>query len=64
MNWTTDKPTRPGWYWFQPGVDSPVGRATILDVMQSLHTRLPEGGGIHHIRNLSGRWAGPIEEPT
>ena len=62
MNWTTDPPTQPGAYWFQPET---VGRALLVEV------RLTEGQltvwwpKTHQpVGNVNGRWRGPIPPST
>lgn len=66
MKWTTDKPTDPGWYWFQhwytgepliAWIDYPIllsgdGQPPLLKA---------NGKYIEDISN--GKWAGPIPEP-
>lgn len=69
MIWTTDKPTRPGWYWWRnPELHY---RAQVCRVS---HARAPHDGealGVAYTDGerytladmVGGEWAGPILEP-
>ncbi len=76
--WTNEKPTVPGWYWYQPpdGAD-PDGASVLM-----IYVREPiagSGGLIAHefeftgntfkmehnrVKHYNGRWAGPIRHPN
>ena len=66
-NWTKDKPSRTGFYWFRE-LTSPGGlppTATIVEVVitdQSFVVKLGEDGD-KDLENLVGEWIGPIEIP-
>ena len=65
MNWTTEKPTKPGWYWRRLSSD---GHAHLVEVTR-------EGSGVVQTHppaqlveagrsvDTSGEWAGPVEMP-
>jgi hypothetical protein len=56
MKWTTDRPTKPGWYWYRP-----KGGKTrhILQVRGDLTVH-----GINtyadHVDECDGKWQGPL----
>jgi hypothetical protein len=63
MNWTKEKPTAEGWYWYLAaypliyyvGINKEYNRAEVFT-----------GGLLHgttHAESLSGEWYGPIEVP-
>ena len=67
MKWTSEKPTKPGWYWYME-----FGRSYVLRLYE---VQLPElatpskplyaasgyfGGAVD---DMHGQWAGPLEEP-
>ena len=69
VNWTTDKPTKPGWYWYKSQRD----RMQIVDLIewnnglrvigiaegmysQLVTHRFPYGP--------DAEWAGPLDSPT
>ena len=69
MNWTTDKPTRPGWYWYKSKRDRMQivdliewnNGLRIIGIAQSMYSHLvthefPYGP--------EAEWAGPLESPT
>ena len=61
MNWTQDKPTQEGWYWFH--MDTGDRRTVIVyvisaDRMVAIGTER-EGNPAHQ----KGTWFGPIEPP-
>jgi hypothetical protein len=68
LSWTTEKPSKPGWYWFRFGpIDEPV--------MFCIFVRAGTRGGelwVRHVLPLisekpvsyyDGQWAGPLEPP-
>ena len=65
MNWTTERPTKPGYYWWRLGSD---GHAHLIEVtidgngvLQSHPpAQLIEAG---RLVDTSGEWAGPVEHP-
>ena len=72
MTWTTERPTEPGWYWFEVGNDSPARmtrniRAIVLVGEDPLYTpprlRVQFPQGTFHVGRMGGRWAGPIPQP-
>lgn len=57
MIWTTDKPTKPGEYWYRDG-----STAAIVCVDFDTSVRWFSGRrGV--LSDLKGQWAGPIPEP-
>jgi hypothetical protein len=62
LTWTTDKPTEPGWYWFQ---DSWVGPyiVWIYWADSSKKDLIAHGREDYSVSVRYGQWAGPIPEP-
>ena len=54
MVWTTEKPTKPGWYWRRVGIDVIVTYVDSDDLFRGLQRSGFDTGG---------EWAGPIPEP-
>jgi len=60
LNWTTEKPTRPGFYWMKSeGLRSRVIEITLDEHHGLYQTGLPLTDIPEHDRT----WAGPPEEP-
>ncbi len=77
LTWTKDRPTSPGWYWFEADQSTAPelregGRSVclVLDHQGELYARLGPTSdrkcrnGWHRPSDLGGQWAGPIPEPT
>jgi len=60
MRWTTEKPTKPGWYWFEDAL-TPLRIVHLRQGEDDLHV---EGALISRVLFWCGKWAGPIEPPT
>ena len=62
MTWTTDKPSKPGFYWYQP----PGMRARVVEVQSDArHTLFVVHTGMR-LMDLpldEIEWAGPLEAP-
>jgi len=57
LTWTTDKPTKPGWYWYRPYRDGQhVEVCRVYEIEIDYWTTIipPQTGG---------EWAGPLEPP-
>ena len=61
--WSTEPPTKPGWYWWAPSDEFTHGvgicevSASLFDgALYTRHTNIRAGG-------YYGRWAGPIALP-
>jgi hypothetical protein len=61
MIWTNEKPTKAGWYWYNP-------RLTFIEVYELFDSEQglcwyvdKDGGGL--IKDMRGRWAGPLDPP-
>ena len=63
LTWTTDKPTKPGWYWYKAW-DT---RARVVEVVESdLRRRLAVARTealVDELEEDKYLWAGPLEEP-
>lgn len=62
MKWTSEKPTKPGYYWQL----NESGDAQVLRVYQSAAGRLFAASFADWetpVSRLDGQWAGPLEEP-
>ena len=62
MTWTTEKPTKPGWYWYR----GECGGHTV----KVIHYIDDDGDGPYlatsedlNLTDLDGEWAGPVEPP-
>ena len=62
MNWTTDKPTKPGWYWYRGECDGHTVKVIhfIDDDGDGPYLATSEDVALH---DLDGEWAGPVEPP-
>jgi len=73
LNWTAQKPSKPGWYWMlnpseEPGLPTIVqinsdwksGRSLVLVPTSSTEA----SGRVLDLRELDALWAGPIELPA
>ena len=63
MIWTTDKPTRPGWWWYRSHQD---GIAFVLRVTKGYRIGLVTvfDGHLRKVETMEGHWSdGPIPEP-
>lgn len=69
---TSEKPTAVGWYWFRANATTPawlaakpVGIVQILgfDLRPSEPDVVCLHGAHHHLADVDGDWAGPIEMP-
>ena len=58
--WSTNKPARPGWYWFRGLAHEADPFIVLID--QAGEFQWPDGG-FQEVTLAHGEWAGPIEEP-
>ncbi len=62
MNWTTQKPTMSGWYWWRD-----IGLSTGVIVQVDTETGTVSSSGTDEYRLLkeivSGEWFGPLDRP-
>ena len=63
MNWTTDKPTKPGWYWWRQDRVAKMCRVWEWWDKKELYVRF-EGADSEPVIALGGEWAGPLEPPA
>ena len=70
MKWTTEKPTKPGWYWDRGRglrhkmlllVDEPLRQSMAEGYDPTKLIREHEEGWEEPIEEDSGEWAGPLE---
>lgn len=63
MKWTTEKPTREGWYWYRPFPDIDPSMAHIVDAYSDglfVHGQSVAG----YLKDLEGQWSdAPIPQP-
>lgn len=70
MKWTTDKPTKPGWYFIRfdaPGSTEPIVRELIpSDEPDLSYWNEPVHGNVDYLVDdpINTSYAGPIEEPS
>lgn len=72
LTWTTELPTKPGWYWFEGVSVCEIGPELLekqvpLQVVRvigddDLAVRVDHGYA-GAIEDFSGQWAGPLEPP-
>jgi hypothetical protein len=62
LNWTTKKPTKPGWYWYRGECKG--------NIVKVIHYIDDDGDGPYLatsedlvLTDLDGEWAGPVEPP-
>ena len=65
LRWTTDKPTRPGWYWYREGEGPEIYWvfAAPFNGQVRMYAGHKDEGGIW-IDSWRGDWAGPLEPPA
>ena len=72
MTWTTDKPTKEGWYWYREKMIEPECVLVFEGIYESadgwterrmMCRSIDEGDDSTSVKHLSGEWAGPIEVP-
>ena len=63
MKWTSEKPTKPGWYWYRGETDL---NELIIWVSSDLRVVYPASLNFKSfaVDEVPGQWAGPIEPPT
>ena len=68
MNWTNEKPTVPGWYWWrQLAVDHPGVIVSVSFINGGMHLSFVAEYGTYvysEIGREESQFAGPIPEPT
>ena len=60
MIWTSEKPTRPGWYWWRSPMYAPSPQRIELNGPDEPYCATMEEDNLDE---LGGEWAGPILEP-
>jgi hypothetical protein len=64
MNWTTEKPTAPGWYWYR---DQDGRNAEFIKVFvgsENVNAYFPSEDTYCGADMLTGQFSGPILPPT
>ena len=63
MIWTSDKPSKPGFYWYQ----TPGQRARVVEVVRDSQLKwlyiTQTGAVVDELREGDYRWAGPLVQP-
>jgi len=67
MNWTTDKPTKPGWYWYK-GEDHDMFHADGIAIVEVIKEEdwlvcRHSNSDNEWIEDSQAQWAGPLEMP-
>lgn len=60
---TTEKPTKPGWYWFRTNTENP----TMVEVVKYKNVCMvlePDDDKGVEVLLYDGEWAGPLEPPV
>jgi len=65
MTWTTEKPTRTGWYWYRPTPDAEPYPVKIFDAnllyVWPINDKVTEKENVTlRLADCSGEWAGPL----
>lgn len=63
MNWTNERPTAAGWYWWRALEHEDAKPCRLLDGGDLLYFNAKETWCRCPIRHLAGQFAGPIPEP-
>ena len=68
MNWTTTKPTKPGWYWHKgedPDREFHAGGLAIVEVIKEEDWLVcrHSNGESEWIEDSQAQWAGPLDAP-
>jgi hypothetical protein len=61
--WTTDTPTKPGWYWSQMRAGRPHVIELVPDIDSGLLTVAQTGAYVRDLEAENHRWAGPLLPP-
>ena len=63
MNWSRDKPPKPGWYWYRRDeAQSPV--LMRVEGSGKKTTAVSPDGRWESVFNMAGEWSGPLEPPS
>jgi len=67
MNWTTDKPTKPGWYWYKKE-DHDMFHADGIAIVEVIKEEdwlvcRHSNSDNEWIEDSQAQWAGPLETP-
>ncbi|WP_447978760.1 hypothetical protein [Candidatus Nitrospira bockiana] len=60
LQWSTDKPATPGWYWHRGTYHDPC--PIVVEVDQAGYFQWPDGS-FDDVHVTGGEWAGPIDPP-
>ena len=63
MNWTNEKPTKKGWYWWRKNKVAVICRIWEWWDKQELYASF-EGSSSAPVNTLDGEWAGPVDPPA
>jgi hypothetical protein len=66
LTWISEKPTKPGWYWYRAQVQPPrLESLQVVLIEQYLGDRLLMSliGSDERLPIPHGQWAGPLEPP-
>lgn len=67
MTWTTEKPTRPGWYWWRDLPEYDVRMLYVVKQDHELFAYYVDNMDLHLWTStkagLIGEWAGPLAPP-
>lgn len=61
MRWTSEKPSKPGWYWWRNMQSDPPEPPQPVEIYWVNHLVY---GPMLHVSRFEGEWAGPIELPV
>lgn len=63
LHWSKNKPTTPGWYWYQK---LPMFTKDVVQVMVHKGVLYVDWGNDFQelVKEMDSEWAGPLEPPT
>ncbi len=65
MRWTKEKPTTPGWYWYQGGMDEVEPSIAYVAMINGRLKAMFIDCTTHAVGCLSGQWSSePVTPPT
>jgi hypothetical protein len=61
MNWTTDKPTKPGWYWYRTSEEDKTLYMVNVRELGGHINAIWSDGRSERVIDMPGEWQGPLE---
>jgi len=67
LTWTSEKPTRPGWYWYRVQVHPEhigITQVVLIEQYRDWELLMSVIGTDERLPIPNGQWAGPLEPPA